>query len=138
MMGLHLVVLSDSDVASELVERCSAKYCDRVCRRSDSFTILALTGTHLQPQLPMTNELYEWSNSESVTGLTNDHFRMGCSRFFSMMPYGNTWRIHRKLFHRFFNVSTADQFDDKIYKAVDVFLHRLLKSPDRFLKHAHL
>jgi hypothetical protein len=40
--------------------------------------------------------------------------------------------------HRFFNPSLADQFDDKIYKAVNVFLHRLSESPERFLKHAHL
>lgn len=55
-----------------------------------------------------------------------------------MMHYGNTWRAHRKLFHRFFNVSVADQFDDKIYKAVNAFLRRLSESPDCFLKHVHL
>jgi hypothetical protein len=54
------------------------------------------------------------------------------------MPYNNIWRIHRRLFHRFFNASVADQFDDKIYKAVNVFLHRLSESPERFLKHTHL
>lgn len=62
---------------------------------------------------------------------------MGCAWSFSMMSYGNTWRIHRKLFHRFFNISVADQFDDKIYKAVNIFLHRLSESPERFLKHSH-
>jgi len=55
-----------------------------------------------------------------------------------MMHYGNTWRIHRRLFHRFFNISVADQFDDKIHNAIDVFLHRLSESPERFLKHVHL
>ena len=54
------------------------------------------------------------------------------------MQYGNIWRTHRKLFHRFFNISAASQFDDKIHKAVSVFLHRLSDSPERFLKHAHL
>ncbi len=54
------------------------------------------------------------------------------------MSYGNLWRTHRRLFHRFFNVSVVDQFDDKIHKAVNVFLHRLSESPERFLKHIHL
>ena len=54
------------------------------------------------------------------------------------MEYGDTWRIHRRLFHRFFNVSIADQYDDKVYKATSVFLHRLSESPERFLKHIHL
>ena len=55
-----------------------------------------------------------------------------------MMGYGETWRIHRKLFHRFFNVAAADQYDDKIEKAVNVLLCRLSESPERFLKHVHL
>jgi len=54
------------------------------------------------------------------------------------MRYGNLWRTSRRLFHRFFNVSTVSRFDDKIHKAVGVFLRRLSESPDRFLKHAHL
>ena len=54
------------------------------------------------------------------------------------MRYGNLWRTSRRLFHRFFNISAASQFDDKIHKAVNVFLHRLSDSPERFLKHAHL
>ena len=55
-----------------------------------------------------------------------------------MMPYGDTWRIHRKLFHRFFNVAVIDQHDEKIEKAVNVLLRRLSESPERFLKHVHL
>jgi len=54
------------------------------------------------------------------------------------MRYGNLWRTNRRLFHRFFNVSVASQFDHKIHKAMDVFLHRLTESPERFLKHIHL
>ncbi|KAF9645509.1 CyP450 monooxygenase [Thelephora ganbajun] len=98
-MGSHLVVLNNSDVAADLLERRSVIYSDR-------------------PRLPMVNEL------------------MGCSWSFVLMPYGSTWRRHRKLFHRFFNIPAVDQFDDKIYKAVDVFLRRLSESPERFLNHA--
>ncbi|KAF9645498.1 CyP450 monooxygenase [Thelephora ganbajun] len=70
-----------------------------------------------RPRLPMVGEL------------------MGCSWSFSIMPYGNAWRVHRRLLHRFFNASVVNQFDDKIHKAVNVFLHRLSESPERFLKH---
>jgi hypothetical protein len=65
-------------------------------------------------------------------------FRMGGSRLFAFMHYGKTWRIHRKLFDRFFNIAVADQFDDKIYEAVNVFLNRISRYPDRFLEHVHL
>lgn len=54
------------------------------------------------------------------------------------MSYGNTWRVHRRLFHRFFNLSVANQFDEKIREAVDDFLRRLSESPERFLKHGNL
>lgn len=54
------------------------------------------------------------------------------------MHYGDTWRIHRRLFHRFFHISAVDQFDDKILKAINVFLHRLSNSPERFLNDVHL
>ncbi|KAF9645502.1 cytochrome P450 [Thelephora ganbajun] len=100
VMGSHLVVLNNSDVAIDLLERRSVIYADR-------------------PRLPMVSEL------------------MGCSWALPMMPYGNAWRMRRRLFHRFFNVPAVGQFDDKIYKAVNVFLRRLSKSPERFLKHAH-
>jgi len=63
---------------------------------------------------------------------------MGGSWSFPMMEYGNTWRIHRRLFHRFFNTSVADQFDDKICEAINGFLRRLSESPERFLKYADL
>ena len=54
------------------------------------------------------------------------------------MRYGNLWRTSHRLFHRFFNISAVSQFDDKIHKALSVFLHRLSDSPERFLKHVHL
>jgi hypothetical protein len=66
------------------------------------------------------------------------YFRVGGGWSFAGMPYGNLWRTHRRLIHRFFNPSVADQFDDKIYKAVIAFLHLLSESPECFLKHAHL
>ncbi|KAF9786329.1 cytochrome P450 [Thelephora terrestris] len=93
LLGSHLVVLSNSDLAPGLAERDSVKYSDR-------------------PQ-------------------------MGMSWALAGMPYGKTWRVHRKVFHRFFNVAVVGQYDDKICKAVNVFLHRLSESPDRFLEHAH-
>ena len=66
------------------------------------------------------------------------YFRMGCNWAFTLMPYGDLWRTHRRLFHHFFNLSATSQFDDKIHNAMNVFLRRLSESPDRFLRHVHL
>ena len=54
------------------------------------------------------------------------------------MHYGNLWRVHRRLMHRFFNGSVVDMFDDKMHQAVNVFLRRLIESPERCLNHAEL
>ncbi|KAF9786328.1 cytochrome P450 [Thelephora terrestris] len=95
LMGGHMVVLSNSDLAVDLMVRRSLVYADRI------------------------------------------RIRMGCSWAFSLMSYGSAWRIHRKLFHRFFSVAIKDRFDDKMCDAVNVFIHRLSESPEKFLKHAH-
>ena len=86
----------------------------------------------------MVKELYEFLFSRRRSDEISTYFRMGCSWSLSLMSYGSTWRVHRKLFHHFFNISVADQFDDKIHNAVNAFLRRLSESPERFLKHAHL
>ena len=86
----------------------------------------------------MVNELYALPRPSSLHLQMAICRRMGCFWSFPLMQYGNTWRTHRRLFHRFFNVSVVDQFDDKIYKAVNTFLLRLSQSPERFLKHVHL
>ena len=72
MMGSHVVVLSSSDVATDLLERRGVVYGDRVCRPHDvPFTTSILTGTYHQPRLPMVNELYVLARS-SVTTPTNN------------------------------------------------------------------
>lgn len=77
MMGSHLVFLSDSDVAADLVGRRSAMYVDRVCKRSDTLTIFTLTGAHpLKFRATMLVELYEFSIS-SITTPANDLLQNG-------------------------------------------------------------
>lgn len=138
--GCHLIVLSDSDAAVDLMERRSAAYSDRVRKH---FGILSTSGviTFLcrQPQSPMLSELYSCHVLPFQSRKLKICSRMGLSGWtFSMMPYGSIWRMHRRLFHRFFNVAVADLFDDKIEKAVNVFAHRLFESPERFLDHTRL
>jgi hypothetical protein len=59
MMGSHVVVLNNSAVATDLLERRSAAYADRVRKPSDIFIATSvLTGTYGQPRFPMMNELY--------------------------------------------------------------------------------
>ena len=137
LMGSHLVVINDSGVAADLLERRSVINADRVCKSSSSIPSLT-------PPPPLAQDAYGERTVRVVIHFPQPlrqptiYSRMGCTWSFLLMQYGNTWRIHRRLFHRFFNTSAAGQFDDKIHKEIGVFLRRLSESPKRFLKHAHL
>jgi len=70
MMGLHVIVLSSSDIATDLLERRGVIYGDRVCRfLSVPFTSSVLT--YRQPRLPMVNELYVLARSPVATPASN-------------------------------------------------------------------
>ena len=54
------------------------------------------------------------------------------------MPYGPRWRTHRKLFHDFISISTANNYDPHQVKVVSDFLVNMNRSPEDFMKHIHL
>ena len=63
---------------------------------------------------------------------------MGADWVLAFMPYGNRWRTHRRLFHRFFNISAVEQFDPRLFKGIRDFLRRLAESPADFADHTRL
>ena len=63
---------------------------------------------------------------------------MGADWPLGFMPYGNRWRTHRRLFHRFFNVSAVERFDPQLFKGVRTFLSRIAESPEDFADHTRL
>ena len=55
---------------------------------------------------------------------------------FPMFEYGERWRVHRRLFHEFFNVGTVDRYDEDQRKAASRLLNNLSEKPADF--HSHL
>lgn len=55
-----------------------------------------------------------------------------------MMPYGERWKIHRKLCHEALNVRPTVDFDSHQYKYTHRLLAHLLEAPDRFMEEAAL
>ena len=138
-MGSHIVVMNSGDVAIDLLERRPVIYADRVraytriphatfCSQKYIISLACLWSANCTT----------FPHFSICTAQIIPDFRMGCSWSFVVMHYGDAWRINRRLFHRFFNISVVDQLNDKIYKAVNAFLLRLSESPERFLKHTHL
>lgn len=56
----------------------------------------------------------------------------------AVMPYGPRWRVHRKLFHDFINISTVKDHDVNQIKVVSNFLINLHKRPEAFSEHIEL
>ena len=69
MMGSHLVVLNNTEVAKELLERRSVVYSDRV-RKHIGIQLATPILINTQPRFPMVNELYVPSHF-SATAPTN-------------------------------------------------------------------
>ncbi|KAF7325230.1 Cytochrome P450 [Mycena kentingensis (nom. inval.)] len=56
----------------------------------------------------------------------------------SLMPYGETWRKHRKMMHESFNVVVAKQFRPQLIKSTNALLERLVGESDRVLDELRL
>ena len=77
-MGSHIVVLSNTGVAAELLERRSRIYSDKVCEPFGISSISPVfTSTQHQPPMPMVKELWVLSCSPPTTPTINDGFQNG-------------------------------------------------------------
>lgn len=64
---------------------------------------------------------------------------MGLDKWaFTMFQYGERWRIHRRLFHEYFNVATVDRYDEDQRKATSRLLKNLSECPMDFHDHIQL
>ena len=64
---------------------------------------------------------------------------MGLDKWsFASFGYGEKWRIHRRLFHEFFNVATVGRYDEDQRKATSRLLQNLSEHPADFRHHIKL
>ena len=55
-----------------------------------------------------------------------------------MMPYGERWRVRRRLCHEALNVGTTESFTSYQYRYAYRFLSRLLEEPENFIQETEL
>ena len=51
------------------------------------------------------------------------------------MPYGDEWRDHSRIFHRFFNPRVTKTYVPRIDREVKATLVRLARTPEHFFEH---
>ncbi len=64
--------------------------------------------------------------------------RIGLDWNVALLGNGETWRKHRKEFHRFFSVASVARYNDLIEIGARQFLRKLLETPAVFSEHAQL
>ena len=72
---------------------------------------------------------------DELVKMISVHCRMGADFGVSLMPYGELWRKHRKLFHEHLQSSMIPNYIPIQRRKVHDFLHQLLVTPDNFLPH---
>ncbi|KAK0199540.1 cytochrome P450 [Desarmillaria ectypa] len=60
---------------------------------------------------------------------------MGWDFLVGFMPYGNDWRVHRRLFQQTLNAKAASHFRPQVLDATREVLRRLLDRPEEFMTH---
>ena len=121
MCGTDVVILNSSEAIADLKDKRSAIYSDKVAACMP-FSAQGLTRLSL-PQQPQSAMLE----------------LMGLNKWAIVaLEYGERWRTHRRLFHQFFNLATADRYDGDQRKMVSRLLKNLSDDPADFLHHIRL
>ena len=116
VLGHHFLILGSFERTTDLFDKRSSNYSDR-------------------PRLPMMVELYVSDSLHPKPSEKKACFRMGWDFNLGLLPYGELWRRHRRLFHHFFNVNAVSKYQPIQRREVHAFLRRLLDTPDNFFHH---
>ena len=116
VLGHHFLILGSFKRTTDLFEKRSSNYSDR-------------------KHLPMLMDLYVSDSLHLKRYEKKVCFRMGWDFNFGLLPYGVSWRRHRRSFHQHFNINAVSKYLPIQRREVHTFLRRLLDTPDDFLHH---
>ena len=116
VLGHHFLILGSFERTTDILERRSSNYSDRM-------------------RLPMMVELYVLDSLHLKSSEKKACFRAKWDFSLGLLPYGLSWRRHRRSFHEFFNINAVSKYRPIHRREVRAFLRRLLDSPDNFLHH---
>jgi cytochrome P450 len=116
VLGQHFLILSSFERTSDLLEKRSSNYSDRM-------------------RLPMLCELYVSDSLHLKHFEKKTCFRMGWDFNLGFLPYGVLWRRYRRSFHQYFNIHAVSTYLPIQRREVHAFLRRLLDTPEDFLHH---
>ena len=135
-----MVVLSSDEAITDLIEKRSSIYADRVSDeviltfRSDT-GFRGVAAPHNYDEVVRPKLHFRKLPPRPLIFID----RTGATEWaFAMMPYGTPWRVRRKLCHEVLNGKLAESFDDHHYKYVHRLLSCLLEEPKNFIQELNL
>ena len=115
VLGKHFLVLGSLERTSDLFDKRSSNYSDRM-------------------RLPMLGELYVFFYLNELNKISV-HCRMKWDFAMPFMPYGIMWRKQRRLFHEKFQPNMVSNYLPIQRRKVLDFLYQLLVTPDNLYPH---
>ena len=113
LLGQHFIILNSEKMARALLDQRSALYSDRLVVRAYSmYGIPFLINTRLTAS-----------------------FRFGVDYSTALMPYGDEWRLHRKIFQHAFRAESEARHQEIYLRNVRTLLADLLDAPAEFGMH---
>lgn len=61
--------------------------------------------------------------------------RVGWDKSFGLMPYGERWRLHRKMFNQHFRAALIPEYHQKMLQEARTLVDLIEDTPDDFFKH---
>ena len=115
LLGQNFIVLNSEKTARALLDQRSALYSDRPVIVAHSMYTMSFLPCQCQA---------DWVNT-----------RFGMDFSTVMLPYGDEWRLHRKIFHHAFRAESEARNREVYLKRVRTLLTNLLDAPAEFELH---
>jgi hypothetical protein len=73
-----------------------------------------------------------------MSSFISNFLRIGTKQFFVNLPYGDEWRIHRRMFQQYFAPKNLPCLQEKmIYFVRHALLPNLYQNPKKYRDHVH-
>lgn len=122
VLNQSVVILGDPDVILAFMDRRSANTSSRVQTPSFSLCVLLLIPSHL---------VYEVLSHKRTV-------RTGHDWNWAFLPYGQSWRYHRRMFWQHFNPGAIDKYKPAQQAFARQFLYKLLENKGVLKDHIQL
>lgn len=136
ILGTHVVVINSAKTANDIFEKrsglCSDRYVTLIRCERRSANYLAKAGDSHAADVGQGHTI---GVKHMISHICH---RTGCTRIWGLLSYGDYWRAHRKLSHRYFRAQEIPNYHQSMRKSVHQLLGLLRDSPENLIDQVRL